>query len=133
MIGQSEVVVIAGAGGLGKSLAALELGLTSVAAGGMGMDGAMTEIGLSVAPGPVVYLGYEDAPFRMKDRVAMIANAWTHGAVLGDTFRGVKREPVPWARGLDGQSANFLFLDGRMPMYAVPGGKEYTAPAATPA
>ena len=85
LLAAGEVLVLAGAGGVGKSTLACQLALEAATAPAEGQEHTA---GLTVASGNVVILSYEDRRWRVWHRVQRIAKALKKG-----------KEATAWAMG----------------------------------
>ena len=119
--------MLAGAGGAGKSMMALEIALSMAAADADGMTNS--ESGLGVSPGPVCYAGFEDNAVRLRDRLRRLMGAAKSGG------RVWTREDGRISARPDGRTqcapAELRFVLGSAPIFA-PGasGRGPSAPSA---
>ena len=116
---EGEVALLSGEGGLGKTTAALQIGLVAAAGGGLTM-------GLRVANAPCLIASVEDRAFRMVQRLRRI-----QAEATGSTGRFVMRSPSGEFGGeeLFAALADFGFVDlGDEPLFAAENRWEQATP-----
>ena len=125
-MGIGEAGTLSGAGGLGKSLIALDCGLAAASAALMGMASGEALCGLELRAAPVAYIGFEDSRMRMGQRWRLLLDAAEEGASMLHQ-RGIVRSPE-WLPPVERRGEiPFLFMSGRGAMYGQPPGEERAA------